>query len=130
MREKIIPGIFLIFLSVTGLSQSVPTDSIPLAPQQNRKPADFHLFNYKYSLGALKENFSAGMMKNAARQYEIVKDINSKGKWKPTPESIDSHLTPEWFEDAKFGMFIDWGALVCSRMGSEKGRESNVPRLV
>jgi alpha-L-fucosidase len=24
-------------------------------------------------------------------------------------ESIEAHHVPEWFEDAKFGMFIDWG---------------------
>jgi alpha-L-fucosidase len=26
-----------------------------------------------------------------------------------TWESLDRHRVPEWFEDAKFGMFIDWG---------------------
>jgi len=49
------------------------------------------------------------MMKRSAKQYKTVTEVNNKGKWKPTPESIDSHQTPEWFKDAKFGMFIDWG---------------------
>ena len=31
------------------------------------------------------------------------------GPWQPTRESIARHCVPEWFEDAKFGMFIDWG---------------------
>jgi len=60
-------------------------------------------------LEGLKEAFSAELMKEAARQYNLVSEVNNKGKWKPTPESIDSHKTPEWFEDAKFGMFIDYG---------------------
>ena len=30
-------------------------------------------------------------------------------KYKPTWESLESHPLPDWFDDAKFGMFIDWG---------------------
>jgi alpha-L-fucosidase len=30
-------------------------------------------------------------------------------EYKATRESISTHAVPEWFEDAKFGMFIDWG---------------------
>jgi len=80
-----------------------------LAPKENRRPENFQPINYKYSLEGLKQNFSEEMMQHAAKQYEKVKEVNNKGKWKPTPESIDSHQTPEWFKDAKFGMFIDWG---------------------
>ncbi len=29
--------------------------------------------------------------------------------YKPTFESLDSHPTPQWFRDAKFGIFIHWG---------------------
>ncbi len=31
------------------------------------------------------------------------------GKYMPDWESIDSRPTPEWFQDAKFGIFIHWG---------------------
>ncbi|MBT5427533.1 MAG: alpha-L-fucosidase, partial [Bacteroidetes bacterium] len=30
-------------------------------------------------------------------------------KFQPTWESIDARPTPEWFQDAKFGVFICWG---------------------
>jgi alpha-L-fucosidase len=29
--------------------------------------------------------------------------------FEPTPKSLASHQTPEWFEDAKLGFFIHWG---------------------
>jgi alpha-L-fucosidase len=32
-----------------------------------------------------------------------------KESYKPTFESLDSHPTPKWFTDAKFGIFIHWG---------------------
>ena len=30
-------------------------------------------------------------------------------KYEPTWESLDSRETPQWFPDAKFGIFIHWG---------------------
>ena len=30
-------------------------------------------------------------------------------KYEPTWESIDSRPVPQWFQDAKFGVFIHWG---------------------
>ncbi|MFH1744292.1 MAG: alpha-L-fucosidase [bacterium] len=32
-----------------------------------------------------------------------------EGKYEPSWESIDSRPTPQWFNDAKFGIFIHWG---------------------
>lgn len=32
-----------------------------------------------------------------------------KEVYEPTPESLDKHKTPQWFTDAKFGIFIHWG---------------------
>lgn len=31
------------------------------------------------------------------------------GKFRPTLKSLRGHAAPEWFEDVKFGMFIDYG---------------------
>jgi alpha-L-fucosidase len=31
------------------------------------------------------------------------------GPYQPTWDSVDSRPTPQWFEDAKFGVFIHWG---------------------
>jgi alpha-L-fucosidase len=109
MKIKTIIGFLFFLLTISGCRQAVNNDGIPLAPEQNRRPHNFHPFKYKYSLKELKENFSNDIMQIAAKQYCKVKDVNNKGKWKPTPESIDSHQAPEWFIDAKFGMFIDWG---------------------
>jgi alpha-L-fucosidase len=101
-------GLLLIFYAISGFGQ-VRRDIVPLAPKENRRPENFQPVKSKYSLEELKNNFSEKMMKVAAGQYEKVTEVNVKGKWKPTTESIDTHKAPEWFQDAKFGMFIDWG---------------------
>ena len=30
-------------------------------------------------------------------------------RYEPTPESLERHSVPDWFHDAKFGIFIHWG---------------------
>ena len=107
MNRIILIGLFLL-ISTCGYGQA-KVDKFPLAPTENRKPENFQSYKYKYSQEELKNNFSEKMMRLASKQYEKVTKVNKKGKWKPTPESIDIHKAPEWFQDVKFGMFIDWG---------------------
>ncbi len=108
MNRNFLCGLLLFFFAISGYGQ-VRNDKIPLAPKQNRRPDNFQPIKYKYSLEELKNNFSEKTMSLAAIQHEKVTEVNAKGKWKPTPASIDTHNAPEWFQDAKFGMFIDWG---------------------
>jgi alpha-L-fucosidase len=37
-------------------------------------------------------------------------------KYQPNWESLDKRKVPEWFVDAKFGIFIHWGCLFGSGM--------------
>jgi alpha-L-fucosidase len=48
-------------------------------------------------------------MRRAAVEMARVRDINAKSRYRPDWESLDRHVLPEWYADAKFGMFIDWG---------------------
>jgi alpha-L-fucosidase len=107
--NRIIAIWLLLLLPFAFANGQVNDIKVPLAPKENRKPDTYQLSKYKYSLEDLKTNFSEEMMRVAASQYEKVTKVNAKGKWKPSPESIDTHKAPEWFQDAKFGMFIDWG---------------------
>ncbi|MGV8137259.1 MAG: alpha-L-fucosidase [Mangrovibacterium sp.] len=75
----------------------------------------------------MKDNFSEEIKRLAIKQYEKVKETNNKGKWKPTPESIDAHQAPEWFKDAKFGMFVDWGLWSVAGWAPKKEVEAMYP---
>ena len=109
MKKQFIIGLLFLLIMFGSCDQMKKGDSILLAPKENRRPENFQPFNYKYSLEELKDNFSYGLMQLAKQRYERVKEVNQKGKWKSTLKSINSHRAPEWLEDAKFGMFIDWG---------------------
>ena len=46
---------------------------------------------------------------NRSGNKKAVTDSLKNQKYSPTWESIDSHPLPDWFDDAKLGMFIDFG---------------------
>ena len=53
---------------------------------------------------------------------EYLKQINSvieRGKYKDNWDSLSAHPLPEWFRNAKFGIFIHWGVYSVPAFGSE-----------
>lgn len=46
---------------------------------------------------------------NGFLQAEYVSEPIAKGPFKPTWESLQNYKTPDWFLDAKFGMWAHWG---------------------
>lgn len=45
------------------------------------------------------------------------------GKYEPTWQSLEQHQTPEWFRDAKFGIWAHWGAQCVEGSGDWMARE-------
>ena len=49
----------------------------------------------------------------SAQQYEVpVSEVHEpmmKGKYEPTWQSLSQHKVPEWFRNAKFGIWARWG---------------------
>uniref|UniRef100_A0A1B6F165 Putative alpha-L-fucosidase n=1 Tax=Cuerna arida TaxID=1464854 RepID=A0A1B6F165_9HEMI len=43
----------------------------------------------------------------------------SSGEYKPTWDSIDSRPLPQWYDDAKLGIFIHWGVFSVQSVSSE-----------
>jgi len=46
-----------------------------------------------------------------------------KGKYEPTWESLKTHQTPEWFRNAKFGIWAHWGPQCVEGSGDWMARE-------
>ena len=82
---------------------------VPAAPPAYRRPAGWKPTLYPKGLHELAHDHAAETASRAARQMEKVDAVNAAGKWKATGASIDAHKCPEWFVDAKLGIFIDWG---------------------
>lgn len=69
----------------------------------------FTPFRHKYSVEQLHKKFSVPMMKEARKEMSLLQDVNEKGPYKASLESLDKHNAPEWYTDAKLGIFFDWG---------------------
>lgn len=49
----------------------------------------------------------------------ITQSINAQERYQATWESLKKYQVPEWFRDAKFGIFIHWGVYSVPAFGSE-----------
>ena len=82
---------------------------IPIAPPGYRRPEGWKHKGFKWDIPTIAARASERQMKRAAKEMSRVDRVNAAGRYKGTAESIDTHPCPEWFVDAKLGIFIDWG---------------------
>lgn len=82
---------------------------IPAAPAEFRRPEGWKQNRYPKSLQELADTESKEMMARGRALTAEAEAVIAKGRWMATGESIDKHTCPEWFVDAKLGIFIDWG---------------------
>ena len=67
------------------------------------------------------------MWQKASAKYDsaraaVLADVdrtNSEGPFRPDWESLQTYKVPEWYKDAKFGIFIHWGVYSVPAFGSE-----------
>jgi alpha-L-fucosidase len=56
------------------------------------------------------------------RRRQLLDDVNrvaNSGPFRPDWESLKGYQAPEWYQDAKFGIFIHWGVYSVPAFGSE-----------
>lgn len=64
---------------------------------------------------------------------QVLCEVNVVKKYEATWESLDSRPIPEWFDEAKIGIFIHWGVFSVPSFGSEwfwNNWNSNVSKYV
>ncbi|HEY9533574.1 MAG TPA: alpha-L-fucosidase, partial [Mucilaginibacter sp.] len=65
--------------------------------------------NFKYLLSGM---LAMGVYTANAQDLPI-----NAGPYKPTEESLKQYKYPEWFRDAKFGIWAHWGPQAVPRQG-------------
>jgi len=79
--------------------------------------------------------FSAEVTKTLDRNDCIKEKVETpafnlplaKGPFKPTTDSLKTYQTPEWFRDAKFGIWAHWGPQAVPRAGDWYARNMYIP---
>ncbi|RME94731.1 MAG: hypothetical protein D6766_05045, partial [Verrucomicrobia bacterium] len=50
---------------------------------------------------------------------KTIDEVARRGPFQPTWESLAGYRVPEWYVDAKFGIFIHWGVYSVPAFGNE-----------
>ena len=118
--------LMILFTLSVGSELAAQGSKKAYAPEvQPRRPANFKPYRYKYTIQELQQKFSDAVMSKAAIEVKEIENVNSKGVFKPTLESLKSHQMPEWFEDSKLGIFLDWGPWSSAGYAPKKGAEAS-----
>jgi alpha-L-fucosidase len=94
---------------VTALAQTGPQD--PLAPTHDTKSA-----------AAMDREWQASVAKYNAARAAILQDVDGQandGPYRPDWEALCKYEIPQWYQDAKFGIFIHWGVFSVPGIGNE-----------
>lgn len=103
-----------ILLLISGLMIMLSACQSPETDQKSRK------YRFRYTIEQLREEFSEELMARAGIDLEELEEVNQNGNYQGTLESIERHPTPEWYRDARLGIFYDWGPYSIGGYG-EKG---------
>ncbi len=94
---------------------------------QPNHPANYQQYQYKYTIEELAEKFSPNMIKAAREEMAELERVNKNGRYKATLESLEQHSTPEWYKDAKLGIFFDWGLYSIAGYGDKEWSRARYP---
>jgi len=97
-------------LFVFFATQTLAQTSDPDSPTSSMSPA------------AIDEIWQKASSKFDARRAELLKSVDQMNKKEPFRadwESLRNYQVPEWYKDAKFGIFIHWGVYSVPAFGSE-----------
>jgi alpha-L-fucosidase len=89
-------------------SQRFPEAHPPIG-QQPRRPAGYVPFHYPKTPDTVWRNETPEFLSRAHHAWTNVERVINDGPYRPSRESLGTHPCPEWFLDAKLGMFVDWG---------------------
>ncbi len=54
-----------------------------------------------------------------AAEIKKIESVAAKGPFQPNWKSLENYKIPDWYQDAKFGIFIHWGVYSVPGFGNE-----------
>jgi alpha-L-fucosidase len=100
----------LAFVAMLSCPLPLCAQSSPTAPTAGQDPA------------ILDRQWKDGNSKYDTQRKTILEDVDrviKAGPYRADYESLDKYEIPEWYKDAKFGIFIHWGVYSVPAYGSE-----------
>jgi alpha-L-fucosidase len=92
--------------------------AVPICAQTNEPNAPTDSMN-PIVLDEIWQKASAKYDVKRASILQSVDAVNRKGPYRPDWESLQNYKVPDWYKDAKFGIFIHWGVYSVPAFGNE-----------
>lgn len=112
MLSKVARTLFVLIaiVRVGSANRGFGQSSDPNAPTAAEDPATFDRTWQKAS--AKYDGPRTALLKHVDR-------VNAQGLFRPDWESLETYKVPDWYMDAKFGIFIHWGVYSVPAFGTE-----------
>jgi len=110
-RRSRVRILWLAILSITLTAFAPSTQQDPLAPTHDVKSA-----------ADIDREWQAAVAKYDGARAAILKDVARQandGPYRPDWETLQKYEIPQWYKDAKFGIFIHWGVYSVPAFGDE-----------
>ena len=109
-RRLVVMGVVFASFAVLPAALYAQAAASPTAPTASENPV------------AIDQAWQKANAKYDAPRTAILRDVDrvgQEGPFRPEWESLQRYEVPEWYQDAKFGVFIHWGVYSVPAFGSE-----------
>ena len=109
-RRLAVMGVVFATFAVLPAALCAQAAASPTAPTASENPV------------AIDQAWQKANAKYDAPRTAILRDVDrvgQEGPFRPQWESLQRYEVPEWYQDAKFGVFIHWGVYSVPAFGSE-----------
>lgn len=109
-RRLAVMGVVFATFAVLPAALYAQAAASPTAPTASENPV------------AIDQSWQKANAKYDAPRTAILRDVDrvgQEGPFRPQWESLQRYEVPEWYQDAKFGVFIHWGVYSVPAFGSE-----------
>ena len=109
-RRLVVMGVVFVTFAVLPAALYAQAAASPTAPTASENPV------------AIDQAWQKASAKYDAPRTAILRDVDRvghEGPFRPEWESLQRYEVPDWYQDAKFGVFIHWGVYSVPAFGSE-----------
>jgi len=106
----IIHAFFVGMVALFPLGAVSQTANDPTAPTQSADPS---AIDQAWQKASAKYDSARNMV------LQQVDEVNSRGPFRSDWQSLQTYQVPDWYKDAKFGIFIHWGVYSVPAFGNE-----------
>ena len=107
--------------AVLAVASAVP-QTTQVAQDPGRPP-----FVYRHSVAELGRLRGPEVAARAREDWREIDSVIARGPYRPSWESLDRHPLPEWFADAKLGVFLDWGLYSVAGYDEKEWKKARYP---